>query len=109
RNTLEKAVLAARQASELGAIHALQALTVHHHEPYTHMSAEDRSWRNHLRSKARLLGDQTTKSGGHTIDKLAYELAYEYWHRMLFARFLEGNNLLIHPVHHIAVSLEECE
>lgn len=109
RNTLEKAVLAARRASEQGAINALKAFAVHHHEPYAHMSGEDRALRNHLRSKARLLGDHTTKDGGHTINKLAYELAYEYWHRMLFARFLEANDLLIHPEHEMAVSLEECE
>lgn len=109
RNTLEKAVLAARRASEQGAVNALKAFAVHHHEPYAHMSGEERALRNHLRSKARLLGDHTTKDGGHTIHKLAYELAYEYWHRMLFARFLEANDLLIHPEYEMAVSLEECE
>lgn len=109
RNTLEKAVLAARRASEQGAVNALKAFAVHHHEPYAHMSGEERALRNHLRSKARLLGDHTTHDGGHTINKLAYELAYEYWHRMLFARFLEANDLLIHPEHQMAVSLEECE
>jgi hypothetical protein len=30
---------------------------------------------------------------------LIEEVAYEQWHRMLFARFLEHNNLLIHPRH----------
>jgi hypothetical protein len=109
RNTLEKAVLVARRAAEQGATNALQAFAVHHHEPYGHMTMEDRALRNHLRSKARLLGDKTTSDGGHTIAKLAYELAYEYWHRMLFAKFLEANDLLIHPVHEMAISLEECE
>src|SRR5690606_20563978 len=46
---------------------------------------------------------------GHTIGKLAYELAYEYWHQMLFAKFLEANGLLMHPEHGISVSLEEWE
>ena len=73
------------------------------------MSPKDRALRNQLRTKARLLGDTTKANGGHTIGKLAYELAYEYWHRMLFARFLEANNLLIHPEHKISVTLEECE
>ena len=43
-----------------------------------------------------------------SIDRLAQELAYEYWHRMLFARFLAENHLLMHP-DGVAVSLEECE
>lgn len=34
---------------------------------------------------------------------------YEHWHRMIFARFLAENNLLIEPDHRIAISLEECE
>jgi hypothetical protein len=39
---------------------------------------------------------------------LIEEVAYEQWHRMLFARFLEQNNLLIHPHHGVPVSLDEC-
>ncbi|HMP71360.1 MAG TPA: N-6 DNA methylase, partial [Pirellulaceae bacterium] len=34
--------------------------------------------------------------------------AYKYWHRMIFARFLAENHLLMHP-DGVAVSLEECE
>lgn len=109
RGKLEKAVIKARALSTQGAVNALRAFAVHHHEPFSHMSPQERALRNQLRTKARLLGDSTKADGGHTIDKLAYELAYEYWHRMLFARFLEANNLLIHPVHNIAVTLEECE
>jgi hypothetical protein len=109
RRKLEKAVINARELSLKGAVNALRAFAVHHHEPFSHMGIEDRSLRNKLREKARLLGDNTKSDGGHTIGKLAYDLAYEYWHRMLFARFLEANNLLIHPEHQIPVTLEECE
>lgn len=109
RSLLEKAVIKARRLSVRGAFNSLKAFAVDHKEPYSHMSAEERELRNKLRSKARLLGDNTTVDGGHTIDKLAYELAYEFWHQMLFAKFLEANGLLIHPEHEIAVSLEECE
>ena len=42
------------------------------------------------------------------IDQLTQELAYEYWHRMLFARFLAENHLLMHP-DGVAVTLAECE
>ena len=109
RGKLEKAVIKARELSLQGAVNALRAFAVHHHEPYSHMDIDERVLRNELREKARLLGDNTTPNKGHTIAKLAYELAYEYWHRMLFARFLEANNLLIHPEHNIAVTLEECD
>jgi hypothetical protein len=36
------------------------------------------------------------------------QAAYEHWHRMLFARFLAENDLLIHPEMDVAVTLEEC-
>jgi hypothetical protein len=36
------------------------------------------------------------------------QTAYEHWHRMLFARFLAENELLIHPEMKVAVTLEEC-
>ena len=39
--------------------------------------------------------------------QLTQELAYEYWHRMLFARFLAENHLLMHP-DGVPVTLEEC-
>ena len=109
RSQLEKAVIKARRLSVRGAYNTLKAFAVDNNEPYAHMSADERALRNQLRSKARLLGDSTTAIGGHTIDKLAYELAYEYWHQMLFAKFLEANSLLMHPEHEIAVSMEECE
>lgn len=109
RSQLEKAVIKARRLSVRGAYNTLKAFAVDNSEPYSHMSAEERELRNHLRSKARLLGDSTISDGRHTIDKLAYELAYEYWHQMLFAKFLEANGLLMHPEHEIAVSMEECE
>jgi hypothetical protein len=109
RSQLEKAVIKARRLSVRGAYNTLKAFAVDNNEPYAHMSADDRALRNQLRSKARLLGDSTISDGSHTIDKLAYELAYEYWHQMLFAKFLEANSLLMHPEHEIAVSMEECE
>ena len=40
--------------------------------------------------------------------RLVEEVAYEQWHRRLFARILAENNLLMHPSS-VAVSLEECE
>jgi len=42
------------------------------------------------------------------MDRLAHEVAFEHWHRMLFARFLAENGLLIHSEHRVAVSIEDC-
>ena len=109
RKKLESTVIAARRLAETGAANALKALAVAHHEPYPHMDPEDRALRNLLRSKGRLLGDKLQDNGKQEIQHLSYELAYEYWHKMLFARFLEANQLLIHPGYGTAVTLEECE
>ncbi|MBC7407524.1 MAG: N-6 DNA methylase [Arcicella sp.] len=108
RTMLEKAVKEARKASEIGAFNALQASAVNHAEPYAHMTPEQRTLRNALRSKARLLGDELEPNGIQQISNLAYELAYETWHKMLFATFLEANDLLMHHSG-IAVTFADCE
>jgi hypothetical protein len=109
RNRLESAVKQARKISEIGAFNALKAMAVNNPEPFTHMTAEQRSLRNNLRSKARLLGDELPANGAQRIDNLSNELAYETWHKMLFAKFLEANDLLIHTSSGVAVSMEDCE
>lgn len=109
RSTLEAVVVKARKLAETGARNALHAFAVDEAEPYGHMSPEQRALRNRLRSKARLLGDSLPSSGKQEINHLAYELAYEYWHKMLFAKFLEANNLLIHSTLGVPVTMDECE
>lgn len=109
RNRLERVVIEARDAAEVGACAALEALAVHHNEPYSHMNPAQRELRNHLRARARQLGDRQHAAGRLTIDHLTGECAYEHWHRMLFARFLAENNLLIEPNENIAISLAEAE
>lgn len=109
RNSLETAVKQARKISEIGSFNALKAMAVDNHEPFSHMTADQRSLRNSLRSKARLLGDELQAGGSQRIDNLSYELAYETWHKMLFAKFLEANDLLIHTDSGVAVSMEDCE
>ena len=100
----------ARDVAETGARAALEALAVHHHEPYEHMSAAQRGLRRRLRAHGRQLGDrQDARSGSQAIDRLVHECAYEHWHGMLFARFLAENRLLIEPELGVAVTLEECE
>lgn len=108
RNTLEAAVKQARKVAELGAFNALHGMAVDHPEPFAHMSPGQRSLRNNLRSKARLLGDELKANGIQNIAHLSYELAYETWHKMLFAKFLEANNLLMHT-EGVAVTMEDCE
>ena len=109
RNQLERVVIEARDVAEAGARAALEALAVHHHEPYRHMTPAQRELRNHLRARARQLGDQQDSSGRLAIDHLTRECAYEHWHRMLFARFLAENGLLIEPEMGVAISLAEAE
>ena len=107
RAALEKTVITARRHAETGARNALQALAVDQPEPYAHTSPEQRALRNRLRAKSRLLGDAALDKGHQDINLLANELAYEYWHRMLFAKFLEANHLLMHP-DGVAVTMDEC-
>jgi len=109
RNKLERVVIEARDAAEGGARAALEALAVHETKHYPHMSREQRELRNHLRARARQLGDRQDSSGRLAIDHLAGECAYEHWHRMLFARFLAENGLLIEPQENMAISLAEAE
>ena len=110
RRQLERTVVDARDIAEAGAQGALEALAVHHHEPYTHMSSEQRTLRNRLRAHARHLGDHVDRrSGAHMIDHLVHECGYEYWHGMLFARFLAENHLLIEPEIGVPITLDECE
>ena len=96
--------------AEAGARVALEAIAVHHHEPYEHMASGQRTLRHRLRAHARQLGDRLdVRSGGQAIDRLVHECAFEHWHGMLFARFLAENDLLIEPEMGVAISMEECE
>ncbi|MFH0735726.1 MAG: DNA methyltransferase [bacterium] len=108
RNKLESIIIKARVMAENGARNALVSFAVNAESPFVHMSAEQKILRNRLRYKARLLGDELLTNGQQQIDRLAYELAYEYWHKMLFAKFLEANGLLIHP-DGVPVTMAECE
>ena len=79
-------------------------------EPFGSMSEEERKLRNRLRAHGRQLGDQRDpQKGTQSIERLVREMAYEHWHRMLFARFLAENQLLIEPTSGVAISLDECE
>jgi hypothetical protein len=110
RKTLEATVVKARDKAEGGARDALTALAVDASEPFGSMSEEERKLRNRLRARGRQLGDQRDpQKGTQSIERLVREMAYEHWHRMLFARFLAENQLLIEPSSGVAISLDECE
>ena len=109
RKRLEAVCVRARDLAEAAARSALQKRAVDAAEPFSHFSAADKELRIRLRARGRQVGDvRDDKKKTQTIDQLTQELAYEYWHRMLFARFLAENNLLMHP-DGVAVSLEECD
>ncbi len=101
RKQLETAVLAARRASESASRAALEGLGVFLRDKPGHLDANQAVLRNGLRAKCRQLGDDR--------ELLVAECAYEQWHRLLFARFLAENNLLLHPTFRAPVTLAECE
>jgi len=104
RKLLEDACVKGWRASERGVRAALITLAVTAERPPTHLNEEERQLRRGLRAKSRQLGDE-----GDSLDLLIADCAYEQWHRLLFARFLAENNLLIHPQYRAPVTLEECE
>jgi hypothetical protein len=111
RRQLENAIKQARTIAERGACKAIEALAVHEPDPYRHMGEEQRDLRRKLRAQARQLGDgeSLSRRGAYEIKHLVEKLAYDQWHRLLFARFLLENGLLISPEHGVSVSLEDCE
>ncbi len=103
-------MVAARDVAEKGARDALQSLAVALPRPHDGMQDEDKALRNRLRAHGRQLGDRRDpNTTAQEVDRLRHEVAYEHWHRMLFARFLAENGLLIEPESRVAVSLAECE
>jgi hypothetical protein len=100
RSVLERAIVAARDAAEAASRVALGVLGVDAERVSDHLGEDDRRLRVALRAEARQLGG---------FARLVEECAYEQWHRMMFARFLAQNELLIHPEHGVPVSLADCE
>jgi hypothetical protein len=100
RSALERAIVAARDAAEEASAAALGVLAVDADRAPDSFDEEKRRLRVALRAEARQLGG---------FERLVEECAYEQWHRMLFARFLAENDLLIHPEHGVTVTLDDCE
>jgi len=109
RRDLENAVKKARRTAEVGAAKAIELLAVHNHEPWPTLTVDQRRLRNRLRAHGRQLGDRLDQRiGSQTTNRLVVECAYQHWHRMLFARFLAENDLLIEPEIGMPLSLDEC-
>jgi hypothetical protein len=104
RKQLERACVRGRHVAESASRAAIGALGILDERPPAHLSDEDRNLRRAVRAKREQLGDQRGQ-----IDLLVADCAYEQWHRLLFARFLAENNLLIHPEFGVNVSLAECD
>jgi hypothetical protein len=104
RGALDTAVQAARRVAEAGARNALLVLGVCEEKKPSHLTEEQAELRRRLRTELRRLGGINPEG----FEALVRTVAYEQWHRMLFARFLAENDLLFHPKYKIAVTLAEC-
>ena len=111
RARLERTVREARTIAENAVRAALGQLGVDEQVVPAHLNEAQRELRRKLRAHGRQLGDALNGDKVQSMDRLAEEVAYEHWHRMLFASFLAANNLLMYPDPEapVAVTLEECE
>lgn len=108
RKILETTVAQARAEAESGAEKALKALAVAAKDAPAHATDAQKKQRVRLRAHGRALGDLLRPDDTQAIDHLVTEIAYEHWHRMLFARFLAESDLLMHPDGY-PVSLADCK
>lgn len=105
RKKLEDTVVKARDIVEVAVVEVLQRLGVSESQAPSYLTDEERTLRNQLRAHARQLGDKLNE-GKQETECLVNEMAYAHWHRMLFARYLEQNNLLMYEG--TSVTLDEC-
>ena len=108
RSFLAREVGRAREIAEKGARASLTALAVADKAVPAHFTETQRKLRNRLRAHARQLGDERTADGQQEVGLLTEEVAYQHWHRMLFARFLAENGLLREDEGDQPIDLDEC-
>lgn len=108
RSQLEATVKSARDVAEKGAHAALSQLAVGEASAPGYLTEELKALRRRLRAHGRALGDKKANDDSQPLQHLVWEVAYEHWHRMLFARFLAENGLLLWEPG-AAVSLDDCE
>ncbi|HDY93538.1 MAG TPA: SAM-dependent DNA methyltransferase [Pseudoalteromonas sp.] len=108
RGKLEKTVEKARDIVEVAVTEALTRLGISDGNAPSYLSESERKLRTRLRAHGRQLGDVLNRdTGKQETELLVNEMAYEHWHRMLFARFLEQSDLLMYD-QNTHVSLDEC-
>ncbi|MEQ5874960.1 N-6 DNA methylase [Pseudoalteromonas sp. NFXS39] len=109
RGKLEKTVEKARDIVEVAVTEALTRLGISEGSAPSYLSEAERKLRTRLRAHGRQLGDVLNRdSGKQETELLVNEMAYEHWHRMLFARFLEQSDLLMYD-QNTHVTLDECK
>jgi len=108
RSQLESTVKSARDIAEKAALAALRQLAVGEAKAPDYLTPDLKALRRRLRTHGRALGDVKAKGDTQGLTHLVWEVAYEHWHRMLFARFLAENGLLMWEPG-AAVSLEDCQ
>ena len=107
RRQLETAIKQAREIAEAAAKEAIARIGVADAEAPSHLSDDNKSLRRRLRAHGRTLGDTRDAAGAMTTARLQDAAAYEFWHRMLFGRFLVERGLLVHPDLGAAISVAE--
>jgi len=95
RTQLENTVKCARDVAESAARAALAQLAVLDAKAPDYLTEPQRVLRRKLRAHARALSASSYQSNSVETRYLVWEVAYEHWHRMLFARFLAENGLLL--------------
>jgi hypothetical protein len=109
RSQLETTVKAAREVAEKASLAALNQLGVGDAKLPEYLATDaQKSLRRRLRAHGRSLGDAKHKDDSQELTHLKWEVAYEHWHRMLFARFLAESHLLLWEPG-APVTLAECE
>jgi hypothetical protein len=107
RSQLETTVKTAREVAEKAAFAALTQLAVGEVKAPDYLTDDLKALRRRMRAHGRALGDVKQADDSQAITHLVWEVAYEHWHRMLFARFLAENHLLMWEPG-AAVSLDDC-
>ena len=107
RTQLENTVKAAREVAEKAGLAALTQLAVAEPRVPDYLSEPQRVLRRKLRSHARSISVSSSQNNSIELQALVWEVAYEHWHRMLFARFLAESGLLMWEPG-AAVSLDDC-
>ncbi len=107
RRALERTVVKARDVAEEAALAELNRLGISEKSAPDYLKEDDKDLRRRLRAHGRQLGDRRKPDSSQDTAHLVTEVAYEHWHRMLFARFLAENNLLMYD-ETTPLSIEEC-